>query len=97
MSHQFNVGDRVRVIKPGSRRRGVVCSVLGVFHNDCWVQDSPGGDPTLAPLLYQVDLKPDPGYRGVAYRPHELEPYYDGNEKASWSDCVWQPKVAVRS
>lgn len=24
-----------------------------------------------------------------------LKPLYDGNEKTSWEDCVWQPKELV--
>jgi hypothetical protein len=28
----------------------------------------------------------------ISYLPQNLEPVYDGDQKISWSECVWQPK-----
>lgn len=88
--HKFKVGDMARVIKPGSKRLGAICRVLDNGGIKPVALGSPLG-PTQDVFAYAVDLEPDPGYAGVCYSPDELEPYYDGNERASWSDCVWQP------
>jgi hypothetical protein len=36
------------------------------------------------------------GPNGTAYCNESiLEPFYDGNEKSSWDECVWRPKAYV--
>ena len=32
---------------------------------------------------------------GIVVMEAVLRPLYDGNEKTSWEDCIWQPKELV--
>lgn len=87
---KFSVGDRVRVI--GADRDpsdvGRVTTIVG-----SGLGTNVHGSKELG---YFVNLPCGPiarTYNGLAiYRSHHLEPYYDGDEPAKWSDCVWQPK-----
>lgn len=84
---KFKVGDRVRVIA-GERWRGVVCTIIrDLCRTNITLED---GNQITA-MAYRVDIEPDKGFSGVSFRPEYLEPYYDGNDKVSWSSCVWQP------
>ena len=87
---KFKVGDRVRVNCQRSRYHGAVCTVtkelrpvLGRYENGVIeLMDGVRVDlPTIRPKA-----------KGVSFPPQYLEPYYDGSERAAWSDCVWQPK-----
>jgi hypothetical protein len=83
--NKFNIGDRVRIIRtaaPFTHHIGTETTVLGY-------------DPFFQGGSYQLDMKVDG--REVWINPEGLQLLYDGNEKASWSDCAWQPKVAVQS
>lgn len=79
MSRKFSVGDRVRVVN-GVTSHGP--SLIGletiVVSNLVCIEGN---------WVHRLNEK------GHVYaHPSTLEPIYDGTEKASWSDCVWQPK-----
>jgi hypothetical protein len=87
---KFNIGDRVRVNCPTSLLgyHGRETVVIGIHTNK---RTHHRHGIVSAPLFYQVDLPSTRVGAMILYRPHELEPIYDGNEKVSWSSCVWQP------
>lgn len=86
---KFNVGDRVRVIG-GQRWRGMVCTIIRDLELTNMTFEN-GNRKTL--MAYRTDIKPDPGFAGVSFRPEYLEPYYDGDEPAKWADLadIWKP------
>jgi hypothetical protein len=94
MKHKFQVGDKVRIIKahrPG--RIGTIATVLTALGPGRFTPDSGWyGLLEQGTLMHDLDLRPDHKGHVVAYPPDYLEPYYDGNEKTSWSECVWQPR-----
>ena len=86
MTHK--VGDRVRVEYPLSPVHGQIVIVVAC-EASAWSEDV--GDF----IGYAIDRHKRNG-RPFIYEDHELIPIYDGNEKTSWEDCVWQPKELVR-
>jgi hypothetical protein len=44
-----------------------------------------------------LDLEPKPPFKFTSCEEKYLVPIDDGNEKGSWSDCVWQPKILERA
>jgi len=95
MSRKFQVGDKVRVIRPDSKRLGVVCTIIDSGYER--VLGKSYSPTTRRVFAYGVDIHPTHGFREVAYEPHDLAPIYDGNEKVSWSECVWQPAGIVET
>lgn len=90
MSRKFSVGDRVRIVHPQSDKYGQVHTVVRVRTNATLIVNN--GPEITVPVAYEVDAEPThPEAKWCGYQPHHLEPYYDGNEKTSWSDCVWKP------
>lgn len=62
------------------------------------------GDSVIGVEGCELDLPPHPACLALDYRaakrypiyPHWcLDPIYDGNQLASWSDCAWQPKRLI--
>lgn len=49
------------------------------------------GPSVLHPGEWRLDLR----HNGlvVTAHPKRLAPVYDGDERAKWADCVWQPSV----
>jgi hypothetical protein len=88
MQRTFSVGDRVRILYRGEHYGDVV--TVTHIHTDR-AFDGAHGESGTAPVMYGVDIDPKGYYGDVAYEPHELEPYYDGHEKTTWSECAWQP------
>lgn len=90
MSRKFNPGDRVRIVRSERPERvGLVTTVVGPCCYD-------GSTCAVLPC-YELDLPH--GSRPEIhshYAESSLEPYYDGHEKTSWSECEWQPnKIRV--
>jgi hypothetical protein len=83
--NKFNIGDRVRIIRTAAPFAHHIGTETTVLEYDCFFWDG----------SYRLDLKVD-GLE-VWINGEGLQLIYDGNEKASWSDCAWQPKVAVKS
>jgi hypothetical protein len=84
--NKFQIGDRVRIIRtaaPFTHHIGTETTVVSCY------------DPFYKGGSYQLDMKVDG--REVWINGEYLQLLYDGNEKVSWSDCAWQPKVAVKS
>lgn len=84
---QFNVGDRVRIIRVYridmlSHLVGSVATLIAYDPSD---------------NTYELDIPSPAGgwWQNVWAEPRNIVPYYDGNEKASWSSCVWQPTKAT--
>lgn len=90
MTNKFNVGDRVRVNHPGSLAHGRETVVTETGAREWAICEG-------YYVGYRVDI-PMGRYRNkkcigthCVFEAHELIPIYDGNEKVSWSSCVWQP------
>lgn len=78
---KFNVGDRVRVIEANA-----VPEILGTVTTITNI----GGPCIWHPNCHEIDIRDQDGcvLCGTA---DSLEPYYDGHERVSWSECAWQP------
>lgn len=90
---KFSVGDCVRILP--SRIPSVHAGTVAV------VTDGPRAIRIVqtGELVegYEVDLPtefPEHAARWPRawFGTYRLEPYYDGNERVSWSSCEWQPK-----
>lgn len=79
---KFSVGDRVRLVFFLGRPEiiGTITTITEIL------------DPPVHGHEYVLDIEPRPGHVAVAAMSEHLEPYYDGHEKTSWSDCAWKPK-----
>lgn len=94
---KFSVGDRVRIVrsdKPG--KVGMISIVMALYvHKNInpktsWYNKIPAGTEMCI-----LDIRSEhPGMK-VGYPHDHLEPVYDGNEKISWTDCVWKPKARI--
>ena len=82
---KFKVGDRVRVIDLKSLSYGEEAIILrcGVRGDSCGIQY----------VGYEIDIPcvMHPKFPFCVFESRELEPIYDGHEKATWDTCVWQP------
>lgn len=88
-ARRFSVGDRVRIVRPGSRRFGQITTIVDAGSVKDLVNLDTGRQ--YRAFAYMVDITPRPGFAGVSYEPRHLEPYYDGKEPAQWADCAWRP------
>ena len=90
---KFKVGDRVKVVSPGSRYHGYECTVSSALTP---AKNPSGHGRTIkrGDLVHWLDIPPQCGGICVIAKPEHLVPIYDGNEKVSWSECVWQPNKA---
>lgn len=75
---KFSVGDRVVVVWAVPQFSQYVGAV-GV------ILEVIGPDEYVTDIISPNGL----GFRGYG---RNFKPLYDGNQLASWSDCVWQPK-----
>jgi hypothetical protein len=94
---KFSVGQRVRIIgSPSPERIGQIASVISGPHTyenlGPWSEHA-----THADRFYKLDRLSHIDGRPIEYPARLLEPVYDGNELASWSDCAWKPKHLERA
>lgn len=82
MSGKFQVGDRVRIIQVGNPDP----EAQRLIGEECYIQSI---DTTL---LWPYVLSITPSGKEVCACAKNIAHAYDGNEPASWSDCVWQPR-----
>lgn len=90
---KYSIGDRVRYVRPGSSAHGAICTVIGIEPHALVVDMMTGANKWESG--YAIDLPFDEKkYSGVFAAPENLEPYYDGNDKVTWSALaeIWQPK-----
>lgn len=85
---KFKVGDRVRIVGADFDKTviGTETTIVGYCAprhaadgKEGWFVDLPTATGRFTPS----------GYR--CCQTYHLEPVYDGNERVSWSSCVWQP------
>lgn len=96
MTHNFEVGDLAKVIgRPEEWVPGdldyvgsivTIVEPLQLLYNAC------SGRQCLA---HVVDIESEEPFTVVAIEPHNLKPYYDGNEVVSWDEVIdiWEPKI----
>ena len=100
MRGRFSPGDKV-VIIDGARERereriGEVVTITSPLRPLVYQSETHGG----ISFFYETDITIK-GRQGLAlsytyvYRDCDLKPFYDGNEKTSWEDCVFKPKELV--
>lgn len=87
----FKVGDRVRIVCPGSRFNGEECTVTEEVV--AWLF-SPNRQKNKYCRHYRVDRTHPDGYP-AGYEGHELRPIYDDPELGSWQEIEklthWNP------
>lgn len=100
---RFYVGQRVRIL--WSRNCPELAGTTGVIHSAGKVNRAPDGsefDSTRAgDWIVLPDAWPNGfhpfirnmygGRKWFSPKSEQLAPAYDGNEKVSWSECLWQP------
>ena len=89
MGRQFQIGDRVRIIKPDSRNYGAETSVLRARF---YQSNSVSGWSSFQG--YEVDI-PNREWGHNGYRPEHLKLIYDGDEPSTWEDCIWKPDLVT--
>jgi hypothetical protein len=47
-------------------------------------------------FAYTLDL-PAPNGKTFVAEEWQLEPYYDGDEKSTWTECAWKPRQTERA
>lgn len=80
---KFFVGQRVRLVVCGPNHLGDTGTITALY--------PPTRLPFFSGFLVDCDVAWDDGYPNPAMATSRLEPIYDGNEKTSWSECLWQP------
>lgn len=98
MSRAFQVDDRVKYIGASAdtvlsknERQLMTGAVLPLGTSGVVVAASGFTLPGYVTVDFEV--KPSHHSRGLwQCRPEWLKLIYDGDEKVSWSSCVWQPK-----
>lgn len=85
---KFKVGDRVRIIRTQKYPQclGMICAIKGGLK----LRTDLSTGKRL--LRYQLDILAPGSPHHALVMPSQIEPYYDGDEPAKWSECVWQPK-----
>jgi hypothetical protein len=84
MADKFRVGQRVRLIKTynAHQQKGHVFTIESARKSVITKERG-------CVLAYRVN--------GGFAMEDQLEPFYDGEEQSSWSECAWKPKPIVHS
>jgi hypothetical protein len=90
---KFYVGQRVRIVThryPGySDGDATLVGKVGEII-------APGG-PSQDQRRWYLDLKSSKDNAAVCPIEGVMEPVYDGDVPASWSDCAWRPRELVKA
>jgi hypothetical protein len=84
--------DRYRVGQRVIFKTCVTCpEVSGTVTTITEPRDSRRGVGGNELFAYMLDLREPNGNRRFCAEEWQLAPYYDGDEKSTWSACAWKP------